>query len=106
MDPAEARAVFDQAVTALDGRPFAPHELGEVLAATGYTRAWLHKVLRERVEAGGLEHDRESGTYRQTGHSPLPDTAPGPDPAAALVEALRAAGVDLQALLRALRDQS
>jgi hypothetical protein len=105
MTPVQARSVFDQVVTACDGQAFAPHDLREVLERTGYGRAWLHKVLRERVETGALEHDPETGTYRQA--SSVAKPAPGAEATAtALVKALTEAGVDLAALLRALRDQS
>ena len=65
MGSEQARAVLDEALARFgDGRPFAPRDLGHVLSTTGMSRAWIQKQLRSLVEAGRLEHDPGSGTYR------------------------------------------
>jgi hypothetical protein len=65
MEPEQARAYLGNALQAFaDGRPFAPRDLAEVLAATGLGRGWLQKQLRIMAEAGRLDHDKDSGTYR------------------------------------------
>lgn len=62
----DARAVMDRTLAGFgDGRPFAPKDLGGVLAATGYGRGWLMKQLKARVEAGELAYDPdEDKPYR------------------------------------------
>ncbi|MFC4536994.1 hypothetical protein [Sphaerisporangium dianthi] len=68
MSPDQAREVLDQALAEFaDGRPFGPKELGHVLTTTGLKRGWIQKVLKERVEAGVLDHDpdaRDQRAYR------------------------------------------
>ncbi|GII89694.1 sporulation protein SsgA [Sphaerisporangium siamense] len=65
LSPDQARQALDQAIAAFaDGRPFAPRDLGHVLAATGRSRHWIQKALRDRVDGGLLEHDPDAGTYR------------------------------------------
>ncbi len=65
MSHADARVYLDRYLERFaDGRPFGPKDLGRVLEDTGFKRGWLQKVLKEKAEAGVLEHDRDNGVYR------------------------------------------
>jgi len=61
MSPEDACMVLDRTLAGFgDGRPFAPRDLRGVLEATGFSRQWLQKQLKARVESGVLVYDPES----------------------------------------------
>ncbi|MFI7632442.1 M48 family metalloprotease [Microbispora rosea] len=100
---AHAAAVLDRTLAALagdaPGDTFMTHDLAGVLIATGRSKAWLHRQLNQRIEAGLLARSGEA--YQVIDPEGL-RTAAGTDPAAltALIGALsRAADLPAVAVL-------